>query len=148
MGCEVVCWAEPTAVVIGLWFVKERELSGEILPSDKRWATPNSSAYPVVVQKSAKDSHQVGGTKNLRFLWDIVFLSVRRLSNDSPRFSFSVNFPNHCGRGMFVPFTGNSFHFSPYWGFSFQIATLCAWDLANPFEFALEMLDWYDASLE
>ena len=43
MGCEVVCWAEPT-VVIGLWLVKERELSGEFSPSDKRWATPNSSS--------------------------------------------------------------------------------------------------------
>ena len=42
MGCEVVCWAEPT-VVNGLWLVKERELSGEFSPSDKRWATPNSS---------------------------------------------------------------------------------------------------------
>ena len=43
MGCEVVCWAEPT-VVIGLWLVKERELSWEFSPSDKRWATPNPSS--------------------------------------------------------------------------------------------------------
>ena len=35
--------AYSSTVVIGLWLVKERELSGEFSPSDKRWATPNPS---------------------------------------------------------------------------------------------------------
>ena len=50
MGCGVVCRAEPT-VVIGLWLVKERELSG-FSPSDKRWATPNSSTGSKVKSSS------------------------------------------------------------------------------------------------
>ena len=42
------------------------------------------------------------------FLWDIVFLSVRRLSNESLRFSPSVNFPNRDVCSFLA--SGKSFH--------------------------------------